>query len=171
MVFPLLRNSDHVVISASIDFPSNSKEDTSLHCTVCDYSCAGWDVFLLEVMYIPRIVNSRSNSPISMVFSCLCCSHSTVRLVIVTEESWKLPNLLILIKQKSIFSQKLGSSVFCIVTLMTNSVFNKGKSTISPLFNGPDVLPSDKAKLFAKRFFKDSNFNDSGYLLSLLELI
>ena len=127
--------------------------------------------FLLEVMYISRIVNSRSNSPISMVFSCLCCSHSTVRLVIVTEESWKLPNLLILIKQKSIFSQKLGSSVFCIVTLMTNSVFNKGKSTISPLFNGPDVLPSDKAKLFAKRFFKDSNFNDSGYLLSLLELI
>ena len=35
---------------------------------------------------------------------------------------------------------------------MVNSVLNKDKSAIPPLFKGPEVLssPSDKAKLFAK---------------------
>ena len=33
-----------------------------------------------------------------------------------------------------------------------------------PLFNGLEVFPSasDKAKLFAKNFFKNSNLDDSG---------
>ena len=38
-----LGNSDHVVVSASIDFPSNSKWDALFHHRAYDYSCADWD--------------------------------------------------------------------------------------------------------------------------------
>ena len=43
------------------------------------------------------------------------------------------------------------------------SLPNKGKSAIPPLFNGPEGLSSafDKAKLFAKNFYKKSNLDDS----------
>ena len=43
MAFPPLGNSDHVVISVSIDFPSNSQQDVSFHCIAYDYSPADWD--------------------------------------------------------------------------------------------------------------------------------
>ena len=48
-----------------------------------------------------------------------------------------------------------------------NSVLNKSKSAIPPLFKGPEVLSSasDKAKLFAKNFSKNSNHDDSGISL------
>ena len=48
-----------------------------------------------------------------------------------------------------------------------NSVLNKGKSAIPPLFNGLEVLSSasDKAKLFPKNFSKNSNLDDSGISL------
>ena len=51
--------------------------------------------------------------------------------------------------KESIISQKLGSRDFWRIA---NSVFNKGKSAILPLFNGPEILSfaSDKAKLFAE---------------------
>ena len=47
---------------------------------------------------------------------------------------------------------------------IANSVLNKGKSAIPPLFNGPEVLSSasDKAKLSAENFSKNS---DSGMFL------
>ena len=47
---------------------------------------------------------------------------------------------------------------------IANSVLNKGKSAIPPLFNGPEVLSSasDKAKLFAENFSLNSNLDDSG---------
>ena len=50
---------------------------------------------------------------------------------------------------------------------IANSVLNKGKSAIPPLFNRLEVLPSssDKAKLFAKNFSKNSNLDDSGISL------
>ena len=74
--------------------------------------------------------------------------------------------------KESITSQKLGSRDFWRIA---NSVLNKSKSAIPPLFNGPEVLSSasDKAKLFAKNFPKNSNLDDSVslYLFSLLELI
>ena len=72
----------------------------------------------------------------------------------------KLPNLHILLKQESITSQKLGSQDFWQIA---NSVINKGKSAIPPLFNGLKVLSSasDKAKLYAKNFSKNSNLGDS----------
>ena len=40
MVFPPLGNSDHVVVSVSIDFPSNSQWDAPFHCIAYDYPCA-----------------------------------------------------------------------------------------------------------------------------------
>ena len=43
MVFPLLGNSDHVVVSVSTDFPINSKQDTSFHHVAYDYSRVDWD--------------------------------------------------------------------------------------------------------------------------------
>ena len=60
--------------------------------------------------------------------------------------------------------QKLGSQHFWRIA---KSVFNKGKSAIPPLFNGPDVLSSKsgKAKLFAKNFCKKCNLDDSGISL------
>ena len=43
MAYPPLGNSDHVVVSVSIDIPINSKQDTLFHCVAYDYSCADWD--------------------------------------------------------------------------------------------------------------------------------
>ena len=43
MVFPPLVNSDHVVVSVSIDFPSYSQQDALFHHVAYDYSCADWD--------------------------------------------------------------------------------------------------------------------------------
>ena len=40
MALPLLGNSDHVVVTVSIDFPSNSQWDVPFHCIVYDYSGA-----------------------------------------------------------------------------------------------------------------------------------
>ena len=66
--------------------------------------------------------------------------------------------------KESTTSQKLGSRDFWQIA---NSVLNKGKSAIPPLFNRPEVLSSasDKAKLFAKNFSKNSNLDDSGISL------
>ena len=64
--------------------------------------------------------------------------------------------------KKPITSQKLGSRDFWQIA---NSVLKKSKSAIPPPFNGSEVLSSasDKAKLFAKNFSKNSNLNESGY--------
>ena len=43
MAFPPLGNSDHVVVSVSIDFPINLKWDALFHCIAYDYSYADWD--------------------------------------------------------------------------------------------------------------------------------
>ena len=66
--------------------------------------------------------------------------------------------------KESITSQKLGSQDFWRIA---NSVLNKGKSAIPPLLNGLELLSSasDKAKLFAKNFSKNSNLFGSGISL------
>ena len=63
--------------------------------------------------------------------------------------------------KESITSPKLRSRDFWRIA---NSVLNKGKSAIPPLFKGPEVLSSvfDKAKLFAKNFSRNSYVDDSG---------
>ena len=43
MAFPPLGNSDHVVVSVSIDFPTNSKQDAPFLRITYDYSRADWD--------------------------------------------------------------------------------------------------------------------------------
>ena len=43
MAFPPLGNSDHVVVSVSIDFLTNLQQDAPFHCTAYDYSRADWD--------------------------------------------------------------------------------------------------------------------------------
>ena len=43
MAFPPLRNSDHVVVSVSFDFPTNSQQDAPFHRIAYDYSRADWD--------------------------------------------------------------------------------------------------------------------------------
>ena len=66
--------------------------------------------------------------------------------------------------KESITSQKLSSWDFWQIA---NSVLNKGKSTIPPLFIDPEVLSSgsDKAKLFTENFSRNSNLDDSGISL------
>ena len=87
MAFPPLGNSDHVVVSVSIDFPTNSQQDSPFHRIAYDYSRADWDGlrdhlrdvpwedifklllllvnfvsgFRLELMYIYHIENIRSS--------------------------------------------------------------------------------------------------------------
>ena len=43
MAFPPFRNSDHVVVSVSTDFPSNSQRDAPFHRIVYHYSRTDWD--------------------------------------------------------------------------------------------------------------------------------
>ena len=43
MAFPPLGNSDHVVVSVSIDFPSNLQRDAPFHRIAYDHSRADWD--------------------------------------------------------------------------------------------------------------------------------
>ena len=60
--------------------------------------------------------------------------------------------------------QKLGFQDFLQIA---NNVLNKGESAIPPLFNCLEVLSSasDKAKLLAKSFSKNSNLDDLGISL------
>ena len=214
MAFPPLGNSDHVVVSVSIDFPINSKQDTLFHRMAYDYFRADWDglrdhlrdvpwedIFKLSAsasgsefcewaqvgidVYIPHRkyhVNPHS----SPWFSAACAaaiahrSHffrfyqqnkSTESKVKFRQASNRCRRVLEVAKlayatktKESITSQKLGSRNFWQIA---NSVLNKGKSAIPPLFNGPEVLSSasDKAKLLAKNFSKNSNLDDSGISL------
>ena len=222
MAFPPLGNSDHVVVSVSIDFPINSKQDTPFHRVAYDCSRADWDglrdhlrdvpweyIFKLGAsaaasefcewvqvgidVYIPhRKYQVKTHS--SPWFSAACAAaivhrnyffrlyqqnKSSESKVNFRQASNRCKRVLEAAKlayatktKESITSQKLGSRDFWRIA---NSVLNKGKSAIPPLFNGPEVLSSasDKAKLFAKNFTKNSNLDDSGIFLPvcLLELI
>ena len=53
-VFPFkMGNSDHIVVSVSIDFPSNSQRDTPFHHIAYDYSCADWGVLCDHLRDVP----------------------------------------------------------------------------------------------------------------------
>ena len=64
----------------------------------------------------------------------------------------------------SIASQRSGSRDFWRIC---NSILNRGKSAIPPLFNGPEVLTAsmDKANLFARNFSNNSTLDDSFHAL------
>ena len=53
IAFPPLGNSDHVVVSVSIDFPSYSKWNAPFHHIVCNYSRADWDGLYDHLRDIP----------------------------------------------------------------------------------------------------------------------
>ena len=212
MVFLPLGNSDHVVVSVSIDFPINSKEDSPFHRMAYDYSRADWDgirdhlrdapwedIFKLSAsaaasefcewvqvgidVYIPHRKVKPHSSP---WFSAACAAaivhrnhlfrlyqqnKSSECKVKFRQASNRCKSVLEAAKlahatktKESITSQKLGSRDFWRIA---NSVLNKGKSAIPPLFNGLEVLSSasDKAKLFPKNFSKNSNLDDSGISL------
>ena len=132
MALPPLGNSDHVVVSVSIDFSSNSQWDALFHRIAYDCSRAGWDGlhdhlnfvsgFGLELMYISIIKNIRSSLIHLHGFSASCAaaivhrnhflrlcqkyksSDSKVKFTQASNRCkgfLKLPNLHVLIKQKS----------------------------------------------------------------------
>ena len=204
MAFPPLGNSDHVVVSVSIDFPINAKQDTPFHRVAYDYSRAEWDglrdrlrdvpwedIFKLSAsaaasefcewvqvgidVYIPH--HKYQVKPHSSPWFSAACAAAIVhrnhflRLyqqnksseskVKFRQASNRCKRVLEAAKfayatktKDSITSQKLGSRDFWRIA---NSVLNKSKSSIPPLFNGPEVLSSaaDKVKLFAKNFFQE----------------
>ena len=211
MTFPPLGNSDHVVVSVSIDFPTNSQQDVPFHRIAYDYSladCDGlqdhlrdvpWvDNFKLSVsaaasefcewvqvgidVYIPH----RKYPHSSPWFSAACAAaivhrnhffrlyqreKSSDYKVKFRQASNRCKRVLEAAEltyakktKDSITSQKPGSRDFWRIA---NSVLNKGKSAIPPLFNGSEVLSSasDKAKLFAENFSLNSNLDDSGVSL------
>ena len=214
MAFPPLGNSDHVVVSVSIDFPKNSKQDTPFHRVAFDYSPADWDGLRNHLRDVPwedifKLNASAAASEFcewvqvgidvfiphhkyqvkphsSPWFSAACTaaivhrnhffrlyqqnksSESKVKFRLASNRCKRVleaAKLAYATKTKeSITSQKLGSRDFWPIA---NSVLNKGKSAIPPLFNGSEVLSSasDKAKLFAKNSFKNSNLDDSGISL------
>ena len=52
IAFSPLGNSDHVVVSVSIDFPINSKQDAPFHCVAYDYSRADQDGLCDHLRYV-----------------------------------------------------------------------------------------------------------------------
>ena len=52
MAFPPLGSSDHLVVSVSIDFPSNWQWDTPFYCIAYDYSRADWDGLCDHLRYV-----------------------------------------------------------------------------------------------------------------------
>ena len=53
MAFPPLRSSDHVVVSISIDIPTNSKQDAPFYHTTYDYSRVDWGSLRYHLRDVP----------------------------------------------------------------------------------------------------------------------
>ena len=212
IALPPLGNSDHVVVSVSTDFLTNSKWDALFHCIAYDCSHADWDslcdnlrdnplgggggIFKFSASaaasqfcewvqdgidaYIPQC-KYQVKPHLSPWFSAACAaaivyrnhffhlyqqsksSKSKVKFRQVSnpcERIIEAAKLTYATKTKeSITSQKLGSWE---IWQIGDSVLNKSKSAIPPLFSGLEVLSSafDKAKLFAENFSKNSNLDD-----------
>ena len=214
MAFPSLGNSDHVVVSVSIDFPSCSQQDALFQRIAYDYSHADWDGLHDHLRDVPwedifKISASAGASGFcewvqvgidvciphrkcqvkphsSPWFSAACAAaivhrnyffhlyqkdKSSESIVKFRQASDHCKRVLEAAKlayanktKESISSQKLVSQDFWRIA---SSVLNKGKSAIPPLFTCLEVLStaSDKAKLFAENFSKNSNLDDSGISL------
>ena len=208
MAFPLLGNSDHVVVSVSIDFPTNSQWDGPFHHIANDCSCADWDglldhlrdvawedIFKLGAsaatsgfcewvqvgidVYIPhRKYQVKSHS--SPWFSAACAAaivhrnitffictkeknlliQSSDRLVINAKGFLKLPNLHMLIKQKS---PLLPRNLALVTSGELLIVFSTKVNLLYLLYSTGRrccLLHLIKHKLFAENFSKNSNLDD-----------
>ena len=211
MAFSPLGNSDHVVVSVSIEFRSYSQRDATFHCIAYDYSHADWDdlsIFTLSVPAATRkfcewvhvgidvyILHQKyqvkpQSSPWFSAASAAAIVHrnhifclyqknkSSESKVKFRQASNRCKRVFEAAKlayankiKESITSKKLGYQDF---SQITNSVLNKGKSAIPPLFNSLEVLSfaSDK-DCFLKTFLRTLILMTqvSLYLISLLELI
>ena len=105
MSFSLLGNSDHVVVSLSIEFPSNSQRDTLFYYIAYDYFLADWgslcdhlrDVSwgdICKSVLLPLLGNFVSGSRLELTYL-----HSFTRL-----HSFQVLVLLPYGSQKSLFS-------------------------------------------------------------------
>ena len=189
MAFPPLINSDHVVVSVSIDFPSNSHhlrdvpwEDifklgaSAVASKFCEWVRVGIDVYIphrkCQVKHHSCPWFSASCAAVivhrNYVFHLYQKRKSSDSKVKFRQTKNRCKRILETTKfayvnktKESITSQKLYPRNFCRIA---NSVLKKGKSAIPPLFNGLEVLSSasDKSKLFNENFSKNSNLDDSG---------
>ena len=66
-IFPPLGNSDHVVVSVPIDFPSHSQRDAPFYSITYDYSQADWDGLRDHLRNVPweDIFKLRASAPAS----------------------------------------------------------------------------------------------------------
>ena len=121
MAFPQLGNSDHV-ISFSIDFSINSKQDVLFRCVAYDYSRADWDGLHDHLRDVPwedifKLSPSSCQTPlILIVFSSLCCCHisqlfSFVRQVIFEQGTTRkqISNYIFFQKDTLLESEKIES--------------------------------------------------------------
>ena len=167
MAFLSLGNSDHVLVSVFINFQTNSKRDAPFQGLAYDYSHTDWDhlwdhlrdvpwedIFKLsafaaasEILWVgsgwnwciyPSLYASGQTSLIFLVFSCLCCCHSSQKSLFYLYQQNISSESKVKFRQasnscrkvlesyanktkESIISQKLGSQDFWQIT-------NKGKS-------------------------------------------
>ena len=199
---PPLGNSDHVVFSVSIDFPSKSKWDATFPRIAYDYSQAGWnslhnhltdvpwsDIFKLSTsaaasefceqvqveidVYITHC-KYQIEPHLSSWISAACAAaivHRNHQKDKSSESQVKFKHASnhckrVLEAAKLAYANKTKESITWLSGL-ANSVLNKGKSAIHPLFNGLEMFSSasDKAQLFAENFSKNTNLDDSGISL------
>ena len=123
-------------VVVSIDFPINSKQDNLFHCVAYDYSCADWDGLCDQLRDVPWEDIFKLSASAAAIEFC----------------EWVQVGIDVYIPLRKYQVQPHSSPWF---------------SAIPPVFNGLEVLSSasDKAKLFAKNFSKNSNLNDSGISL------
>ena len=172
MAFPPLGNSDHDVVSVSIDFPTNSQQDAPFHRIVYDFSRADRD----------GLRNHLRDAPWEDIFK-PCASSEFCEWVQVGTDVYILHRKYQVKPHSSPwFSAACPAAInhrnhfFCFYQKdKSNSVLNKGKSAIPPLFNDPEVLSSasDNQNCFLKTFLRTLILitQVSLYLFSLLELI
>ena len=177
VAFPKLKNSDYALVKVSNDFPSNSKGDAPFHCTAYDYSRADLDGLYHHLSDVPwenvfKLGASAAASEFSeqiQVGIWTNKSYASYLGLIFAKEFLKLPKLFILIKQKIYYFPEFSHNfqALTIFWWIANSVLDKSEPTTPPSFNGPKLLScaSDKAKLFAKNFSRNSNLDDSGISL------
>ena len=98
--------------------------------------------------------------------------YSSDRLVIITTGFLKLPNLHMLIKKSPLLPRNCALATFGKLLIVSSTKVN----LLYLLYSTAQrcwSFASDKAKLFAENFSKNSDLDDSGslYLFSLLKLI
>ena len=112
--------------------------------------------------FVPINQNKSSDSKVKFRQSSNRCKKVLEAAKIADAMLLKL-HMLLKYKSPSLL-RNLALGTFC---EYQNSVLNKSESAIPPLFNRLGVLSSasDKAKLFAKNFSKNSNLDDTGISL------